>query len=213
MPKIIKTAKGTFTTANITIDSSGRVITAASGAGGDGSFFPRVSAKGPASGNFATPANATKYYAYAFAGGGGGGGRSASNQAQGGAGGTGGFAIFAGDCQASTTYAYAAGGAGNAGNGGNPVAGAGGAGGATTVTNLFTASGGNGGSGAPRFPANPAPPGNTGATPGSVGTIASTNYLFGESMSAGGNRNSPFPAPGNAGGAGGLTVYDDGGVD
>ena len=32
-------------------------------------------------------------------------------------------------------------------------------------------------------------------------------------MSAGGNRNSPFPAPGNAGGAGGLTVYDDGGVD
>mgnify|MGYP003150861815 CR=1 FL=1 len=88
MVKIIKPAKGTFTTANITIDSSGRVITASSGAGGDGSFYPRVSAKGPASGNVATPANATKYYAYAFSGGGGGGGRSATNQASGGGGGT-----------------------------------------------------------------------------------------------------------------------------
>ena len=65
MVKIIKPAKGTFTTANITIDSSGRVITASSGAGGDGSFFPRLSKKGPASGNLATPANASKYYAYA----------------------------------------------------------------------------------------------------------------------------------------------------
>ena len=63
------------------------------------------------------------------------------------------------------------------------------------------------------FHRNPAPPGNAGATPGSVGTIASTNYLFGESMSAGGDRSGPFPAPGSAGGAGGLTVYDDGGVD
>jgi len=37
MPKIIKPAKGSFTTADITIDSSGRVIAASSGAGGDGS--------------------------------------------------------------------------------------------------------------------------------------------------------------------------------
>lgn len=214
MVKIIKPAKGTFTTANITIDSSGRVITASSGAGGDGSFYPRVSAKGPASGNVATPANATKYYAYAFSGGGGGGGRSATNQASGGGGGTGGFAIFSGDCGASTTYAYAVGGPGTAGAGGNPVAGSGGAGGATSVTNLFTANGGNGGAGAPRS-GNPlaGANGNAGTTPGSSTAIANTNYLFGESMSAGGNRNSPFPAPGNAGGGGGLTFYDDGGVD
>ena len=39
MPKIIKSAKGEFTTANITVDSSGRVVTASSGSGGgDGGY-------------------------------------------------------------------------------------------------------------------------------------------------------------------------------
>ena len=34
MPRIIKSAKGTFSTADITIDSSGRVVTAATGSAG-----------------------------------------------------------------------------------------------------------------------------------------------------------------------------------
>ena len=108
MPKIIKSAKGAFTTANITIDSSGRVITAASGAGGDGSYVPRVIKNGPASGNYTSPANATKFYAYASSGGGGGGGASLNRGGggmNGGTGGSGTYGFFKGSIDASTTYA------------------------------------------------------------------------------------------------------------
>ena len=38
MPKIIKPAKGTFTTADITVDSSGRIIAASTGSAG-GTFI------------------------------------------------------------------------------------------------------------------------------------------------------------------------------
>ena len=48
MPKIIKPAKGTFTTADITIDGSGRVISAASGSAGGG-FQAQIIVKGGSS--------------------------------------------------------------------------------------------------------------------------------------------------------------------
>ena len=53
MPKIIKSAKGTFTTADITVDSSGRVISAASGSGGAaGNLVATFGDTGPSSGNY-----------------------------------------------------------------------------------------------------------------------------------------------------------------
>ena len=97
MPKIIKTAKGTFTAATVTIDGAGRVIDASAGAGA-ANMTLRFTANGPASGNFATPSNASKYIAYAMSGAGGGGGASTvgGGRPQGGTGGAGG-AFFAGE--------------------------------------------------------------------------------------------------------------------
>ena len=49
MPKIIKPAKGTFTTADITVDSSGRIIAASTGsAGGAGAVIPQFDTTAPA---------------------------------------------------------------------------------------------------------------------------------------------------------------------
>ena len=57
MPKIIKSAKGTFTTADITIDSSGRVVAASTGSAASTPIHPTdTAATGPASGNY-TAAN------------------------------------------------------------------------------------------------------------------------------------------------------------
>jgi|TARA_R110002012_G_scaffold8463_1_gene39005 hypothetical protein len=200
MPRIIKPAKGSFTTADITVDSSGRVIAASSGAGGDGSYVPRLIKNGPASGNITHPSNASKFYAYGF-GGGGGGGRPAAPNANGaaGRGGVGGFGFFSGNITGGATLAYAVGAGGNAGvNQEQP----GGAGGATTVTNLLTVNGGGGGSGASSN--NQAPDGSAGSSPGATITLPSQTYL------AGGNVGKSGPIQ-DAGGVGHLTFFDDGG--
>ena len=73
MPKIIKPAKGTFTTADITVDSSGRIVAAATGSAGGGvnvakNFFDT------GSGTWTANANATSASAFIKGGGGGGGG-------------------------------------------------------------------------------------------------------------------------------------------
>jgi len=96
MPKIIKSAQGDFTTANITVDASGRVITASSGAGGgDGGYVftdGRMGGTGGAVTNtFTAQPTATGILVYAVGGGGGsGGGMSPNTQA----GGNGGFGIY-----------------------------------------------------------------------------------------------------------------------
>tara|TARA_R100000988_G_scaffold102771_1_gene79380 strand:+ start:207 stop:842 length:636 start_codon:yes stop_codon:yes gene_type:complete len=91
MPRIIKPAVGAFTAANITIDSSGRVITATSGAGAANMIWKNTttSPTSGAQGNYATSANASKINVYLKGGGGGGGGGQ-----QGGKGGFAGFGIF-----------------------------------------------------------------------------------------------------------------------
>ena len=88
MTKIIKSAKGTYTTADITVDGSGRVISAASGSGGAaGNLVGTFGSVGPSSGNYTASPGANFIVAY-VAGGGGGGGRSPGS-VNGGAGGGG----------------------------------------------------------------------------------------------------------------------------
>ena len=70
MPRIIKSAKGTFNSATVTVDSSGRVIAGESGSGG-AVMTPKLYATGPASGTYNS--NGNQMIAYAASGGGGGG--------------------------------------------------------------------------------------------------------------------------------------------
>ena len=202
---------GSYTTANITVDAQGRLTAASSGAGGDGAFMPNLQTAGPASGTYTSPANASKYYAYAFAGGGGSGGGMDPNGATGGQGGNGGFGFYTGSIQASTGYPYSVGGGGNGGNQSQPRGNSGGSGGATSLGSLFTVNGGGGGQGAGSGGSNGSN-GADGSAPGATSNLPSRQYLFGEPLGEGSNvagyRNSP--ANGQAGNRGGLTVYDNG---
>ena len=118
MPKIIKPAKGTFTAASITVDSSGRIITASSGSAGvAGNLVMTHFAAG--SGNVDTFSGATKMVGYLTGGGGGAGNDGNSRE-----GGAGGRAVFEVDVTHPQSIAYATGNSGVAtgtqgGNDGN----------------------------------------------------------------------------------------------
>ena len=72
MPKIIKPAKGSFTAASITIDSSGRVVSASSGSAGVAGTLVMTDLR-TGSGNVATKSGATSMVGYLTGGGGGAG--------------------------------------------------------------------------------------------------------------------------------------------
>ena len=74
MPKIIKSAKGSFTSSSISVDSSGRVYTASSGAGAANMLLTEVLANDTTAGTFTAQPNANKIHLFLRGGGGGGGG-------------------------------------------------------------------------------------------------------------------------------------------
>jgi hypothetical protein len=152
MPKIIKSAKGSFTATDITVDSSGRVISASSGSAG-ANLVGTFGITGPASGNYTAQPGANYIVAY-IGGGGGGGGRSPGTVM----GAAGGFAAYATPISQPYTKAYSV---GARGTGQQSQGSSGNAGGATTFGSpaTVTANGGNGGGG----------PGNA---PGNVGTVS-----------------------------------------
>ena len=163
MPRIIKPAKGTFTAANITVDSSGRVVTAASGAAAANMILTGIhtAPQSGAQSNHVTSANTNKMHVYLRGGGGGGGGGQ-----QGGRGGCGGFgACSVPVSSAPATVPFSIG----AGSGQLPDPNSPGAtGGTTTFDSNHNALGGNGGGRGPS-------PGNPG-TMGNVGPNAVANY-------------------------------------
>ena len=109
MPRIIKMAKGAYTTADITVDSEGRIITASSGSGGAQPLNLLKIATGPASGNFATSNNTSQVIAYIGGGGGGQGGQNSGNpapwQQNGGIGGAVGFVFYTAAVTGGSTVA------------------------------------------------------------------------------------------------------------
>ena len=148
MPKIIKPAKGTYTTADITVDSSGRVITASSGSGGAQALNMLLAVEGPSASNITTGNSSSTVIAYiGGAGGGAGGGRSGNQQNTGGTGGEGAFGFYTAPVASGSTKAYnvGAGGAGGNAGGGSGLVGA--AGGSTTLTDVGTANAGGAGGG------------------------------------------------------------------
>ena len=115
MPRIIKSAKGTFNSATVTVDSSGRVIAGESGSGG-AVMTPKLYATGPASGTYNSNGNQIIAYAASAGGGGGGTSRGPNNpnadnpSGRAGAGGFGGVGIFTSDITPPFSQPYAVGG-------------------------------------------------------------------------------------------------------
>ena len=141
MPRIIKPlSKGDFTSATISVDSQGRVISASSGSGA--SNFEYVLWTNSGSSNVSAPSNVTKVQAFLWGGGGGGGGGDNNPPESGQSGGAGGFGYFTGSLSGPATVPYSVGGGGS--GGGHPN-GTGNSGNATNFHN-FTANGGGGGS-------------------------------------------------------------------
>ena len=161
MPRIIKPAKGTFTTADLTIDSDGRVIAASSGSVSATNMVRTQSIhSGTSPTTFTAQPGTSKLHVYIRGGGGGGGG--ASNVALGGVGGHGGYGFFKVPVSQPYTAPFSIGEGGGAGL--NSPQQAGQAGSATTFDTNLTANGGNGGQ-----QGFPTPQGGTNAgTPGSV---------------------------------------------
>lgn len=219
MPRIIKPAKGTFTTADITVDSSGRIIAASTGSADSTPIHPtNIATGGPASGNYTAASNVNVTQVYLRGGGGGGAGSSNPNPGPtvgGGNGGNGGFGLWAIPVTQPFSAPYSVGAGGNAGPANSP----GGAGGASSFTapgpTVYQANGGNGGTRGPT--PQPTAPGNVGTISPAPEALAdfTTNQAgrdgypvvgFGD----GGTKKQINPqGAGNAGGAGSLVIYDN----
>ena len=207
MPKIIKpVAKGTFTVASISVDSQGRIVTAASGSAGGALDVMSVAQGSSGNGNYVANPAANNATIYACGGGGGGGRGGDSSDRRGGNGGTGGFGAFFVPVSGGTTYAFTVGGGGSGAPAGSPSNGS--AGQATTMPGLsITAAGGNGGQRGYFMVQNP---GNTGSTPGATATITTGSVapFFTDGGKGGDGKQGPATA-GDPGTAGFVIAYDN----
>jgi hypothetical protein len=169
MPKIIKSAKGSFTTADITVDSSGRVITASTGSAG-GTFISATGGTIHTIGDYkvhqfnsdatftvtsvgsGSPESAI--VDYIVVGGGGGGGSGGGGNGGGGGGGgyrsSGQFRVDQGNAASTGITVSASPGSypitvGAGGSGGTNPGGSGGSGSASTFSTITSLGGGGGG--------------------------------------------------------------------
>jgi len=179
MPRIIKPAKGTFTSATVTVDSSGRVIAASSGAGAANMVLTKVDGA-PSSGSngtFTATNNTSKILVYLRGGGGASG--NLANPGNSGGGGLGGFGVLATPISQPFSVPYALGAAGNTGPANSP----GNAGTASTFNTNFVANGGGGGS-----------RGGSPGAGGSIGTVTGSSNAI------------DLTSPGNVGGNPAVTT-------
>ena len=221
MPRIIKSAKGTFTTSTVTIDSSGRVISAATGSAGGANQVPTLLVSSDSPGTFTASNNANfgLAYIYGSGGGGGAGGTHPGPQAgNGGDGGEGGFGVFGFPISGGESHNYTIGTGGSGGNASPIQPGtAGQAGQATTLTNVGTANGGNGGNGGIRQ-GGPGTAGTAGSAPGALFAtlVVDEKKIFSGGVPYGGfGGKGPGGAPGGGGQAGdhgALFIYENIGV-
>ena len=201
MPRIIKPATGSFTTADISVDSQGRIFSAATGSAGGGVNIAK-NLFNSGSGNWTANPGANSASAFIKGCGGGGGGylnNVPSPQGPGKSGGDGGYGYYFGPVTGGTSYAYAVG----AGGGGGGFQQTGQAGGASQLTNIGTANGGGGG---------PAGPGNTnaGSAPGAQADFTGNDGLM-NPAGAGGAGTNTNGTGGSGGQSGFILVYDNSG--
>jgi len=181
MPRIIKPAKGTFTSATVTVDSSGRVVAASSGAGGANMVLTKVDAApdSGSNGTFTATNNTSKIIVYMRGGGGASGNLGSGTPGTSGSGGNGGFGVLATPISQPFSVPYALGAGGSLGVATSP----GQAGTASTFNTNFVANGGGGGS-----------RGGSPGTGGSMGTVTGSSNAI--ELSTPGNVNGN-PGDGN----------------
>ena len=160
MPRIIKPASGTFTTADITVDSSGRIIAASTGTAGGGNMVRTFNKAEDGTTTFTAQPGSSKIHVYLKGAGGGGGGGQGGQFGK--AGGHGAFGFFNIPVSQPYSVPYTL---GAGGSGGAPPNATGQAGAASSFNTNLVANGGNGGAGVP-------------GSPGTTGTLQNETYAF-----------------------------------
>jgi hypothetical protein len=224
MPRIIKPSTGAFTSTSLSVDSSGRVYSASSGAGA-AMFRTTLKAVGGQSGTYTAKSNSTKALVFISGGGGGGSGQGGPGS---GSGGSMTYGTYFSPAPSPTSWYFSAGSGGNGGGRMQGTAQCGGDGGATNFGQpaIVTANGANrgcnpggGGSGnagnwTTNAPSNtvayndPSPVGQGNELTqetwlNMVGTPANKTYGQGGSPSS----------TGQAGGQGIVCIWEDAGAD